>query len=221
MAVMGGHQVGVIVPDGRVDRRFLPEVVEASALLIEMGRLRSEVTAALRDVEAEPEPLVRAGYEERRRLELDLHDGAQQRLVSLGMALRLAQRHLGDGTVDVDQVLDGAVAEIGTAVVELRQIAHGLRPSSLDDGLAAALENLSRNTPCRWAGPAGRRPARRRQHHGVLRRLGGGGQRGQARRGRVDRDVGASLRRCRAGERARRRVRGRRRAAGFRVGGPA
>ena len=115
-----------------------------------MGRLRSEVTAALRDVEASRSRLVRAGYEERRRLELDLHDGAQQRLVSLGMSLRLAQRHLGDGTVDVDQVLDGAVAEIGTAVVELRQIAHGLRPSSLDDGLAAALENLSRNTPCRW-----------------------------------------------------------------------
>ena len=61
--------------------------------------------------------------------------------------MRLAQRHLDDGTVDVDQVLDGAVAEIGTAVVELRQIAHGLRPSSPDDGLAAALENLSRNTP--------------------------------------------------------------------------
>jgi signal transduction histidine kinase len=90
---------------------------------------------------------VRAGYEERRRLELDLHDGAQQRLVSLGMALRLAQRHLGDGSLDLDEVLDEAVAEIGTAVSELRQIAHGLRPSSLDDGLTAALENLTRNTP--------------------------------------------------------------------------
>lgn len=146
-AVVGGHQVGVIVPGEGIDDRFLPELVEASALLIEMGRLRIEVTAALRDVEASRSRLVRAGYEERRRLELDLHDGAQQRLVSLGMSLRLAQRHLDDGTVDVDQVLDGAVAEIGTAVVELRQIAHGLRPSSLDDGLAAALENLSRNTP--------------------------------------------------------------------------
>ena len=146
-AVMGGHQVGVIVPGEGTDHRFLPELVEASAVLIEMGRLRIEVTAALRDVEASRSRLVRAGYEERRRLELDLHDGAQQRLVSLGMSLRLAQRHLDDGTVDVDQVLDGAVAEIGTAVVELRQIAHGLRPSSLDDGLAAALENLSRSTP--------------------------------------------------------------------------
>ena len=55
------------------------------------------------------------------------------------MALRLAQRHLGDGTVDVDGLLDRAVAELGTAVAELRQIAHGLRPSSLDDGLDRAL----------------------------------------------------------------------------------
>ena len=58
------------------------------------------------------------------------------------MSLRLAQRHLGEGTVDVDGVLDRAVAELGTAVVELRQIAHGLRPSSLDDGLDRALGAL-------------------------------------------------------------------------------
>jgi signal transduction histidine kinase len=123
------------------------DVAEAAALLVEMGRLRLEVSQALLEVEASRARLLRAGYEERRRLELDLHDGAQQRLVSLGMALRLAQRHLGEESVDLDEVLDGAVAEIGTAVSELRQIAHGLRPSSLDDGLTAALENLTRNTP--------------------------------------------------------------------------
>ena len=80
-------------------------------------------------------------------MERDLHDGAQQRLVSLGMQLRLAQRHLDDGTVDVDELLDESVAELGTAVAELRQIAHGLRPSSLDDGLPAALSNLVRSLP--------------------------------------------------------------------------
>ncbi len=80
-------------------------------------------------------------------MERDLHDGAQQRLVSLGMQLRLAQRHLDDGTVDVDGLLDQSVAELGTAVAELRQIAHGLRPSSLDDGLPAALSNLVRSVP--------------------------------------------------------------------------
>jgi signal transduction histidine kinase len=76
-----------------------------------------------------------------------LHDGAQQRLVSLGMALRLAQRHLDDGTVDVGGLLDQSVAELGTAVAELRHIAHGLRPSHLDDGLQAALSALVRNLP--------------------------------------------------------------------------
>jgi signal transduction histidine kinase len=91
--------------------------------------------------------LVHAGDEERRRLERDLHDGAQQRLVSVGMALRLAQRHLDDGTVDMDELIDQAVAELGTAVAELRQIAHGLRPSSLDDGLHAALAALTQHVP--------------------------------------------------------------------------
>jgi signal transduction histidine kinase len=121
--------------------------VADAAVLVEMGRLRAELHAALRVVEASRSRLVRAGYEERHRLELDLHDGAQQRLVSLGMSLRIAQRHLLDGSVDVDALIDASVAEIGTAVVELRQIAHGLRPSSLDDGLGPALENLTRSSP--------------------------------------------------------------------------
>jgi signal transduction histidine kinase len=63
------------------------------------------------------------------------------------MALRLAQRHLRDGSVDVDGLLDGTVAELGTAVAELRQVAHGLRPSSLDDGLGPALSNLTSKVP--------------------------------------------------------------------------
>ena len=93
-------------------------------------RLRIELRQALAEVESSRARLLHAGYAERRRLERDLHDGAQQRLVSLGMALRLAQRHLDDGTVDVDGLLDAVRgAELGTAVAELRQIAHGLRPS--------------------------------------------------------------------------------------------
>ena len=59
------------------------------------------------------------------------------------MTLRLAQRHLSDGTVDLNGLLDQSVAELGTAVAELREIAHGLRPSRLDDGLHAALTGLA------------------------------------------------------------------------------
>jgi signal transduction histidine kinase len=107
-----------------------------------MIRLRLGLRQALEDVEASRSRMLRAGYEERQRLERDLHDGAQLRLVSLGMALRLAQRHLSNGGVDVNGVLDEAVAELGTAVSELRQLAHGIRPTCLDDGLAPALAVL-------------------------------------------------------------------------------
>jgi signal transduction histidine kinase len=146
---LAGQRVGVIAAGADSQAWLLRDVADEAALLVEMARLRLELAQAVQDVEASRSRLLLAGYEERRRLEMDLHDGAQQRLVSLGMSLRLAQRHLGDGTVDMDTVIDGAVAEIGTAVSELRQIAHGLRPSSLDDGLAAALSNLTRSVPIR------------------------------------------------------------------------
>ncbi len=139
---------GVLVPgSGPASPELLREVADRCSTLVEVVRLRSEVAQALREVQSSRTRLVEIGYEERRRMERDLHDGAQQRLVSLGMQLRLAQRHLDDGTVDVDGLLDESVAELGTAVAELRHIAHGLRPSSLDDGLPAALSNLVRNLP--------------------------------------------------------------------------
>ena len=142
------EETGVLVPgSGPASIELLREVAARSATIVEVVRLRTEVARALAEAESSRARLVTAGYEERRRLERDLHDGAQQRLVSLGMALRLAQRHLDDGTVDLDGLLDQSVAELGTAVSELRQIAHGLRPASLDDGLPAALSRLTRSLP--------------------------------------------------------------------------
>ena len=142
------EETGVFVRgSGPASIELLREVAARSATIVEVVRLRTEVARALAEAESSRARLVTAGYDERRRLERDLHDGAQQRLVSLGMALRLAQRHLDDGTVDVDGLLDQSVAELGTAVSELRQIAHGLRPASLDDGLAAALSRLTRSLP--------------------------------------------------------------------------
>lgn len=145
---LGGTQIGVLLASaGTVSRELLREVAAASAVLVEVVRLRLELARALREAESSRARLVQVGYEERRRLERDLHDGAQQRLVSLGMALRVSQRHLDDGTVDVHGLLDQSVAELGTAIAELRQIAHGLRPSSLDDGLTAALVALTHRVP--------------------------------------------------------------------------
>ena len=145
---LDGAPIGALLPGAQpLAPDLLRAVAAASVTLVEIVRLRLEVTAALREAEASRARLVYAGDEERRRLERDLHDGAQQRLVSLGMALRLAQRHLDDGTTDMDRLFDQAVAELATAVAELRQIAHGLRPSSLDDGLHAALAALTQHVP--------------------------------------------------------------------------
>jgi signal transduction histidine kinase len=143
---LGGEQIGLLGAS-RTSRELLRDVANAAAPLVEVIRLRLGLRQALRDVEASRERMLRAGYEERQRLERDLHDGAQLRLVSLGMALRVAQRHLADGGVDVNDLLDQAVAELGTAVNELRQLAHGIRPSCLDDGLVPALSVLVDTVP--------------------------------------------------------------------------
>ncbi|WP_163511451.1 sensor histidine kinase [Fodinicola acaciae] len=143
--MLGGQRIGLLA--GAASRELLREIAAAAALIVEVVRLRLELANALRAVESSRARLLHVGYQERRRLERDLHDGAQQRLVALGMTLRLAQRHLDDGSVEVDGLIDEAVAELGTAVAELRQIAHGLRPSSLDDGLGPALAALTRSSP--------------------------------------------------------------------------
>lgn len=144
--LLGGEQIG-LVSASRTSRELLRQIAAASSPMVEVIRLRLGLRQALHDVEASRSRMLRAGYEERQRLERDLHDGAQLRLVSLGMALRVAQRRLPSGAVDVDGLLDEAVAELGTAVSELRQLANGIRPSCLDDGLAPALSVLVKGVP--------------------------------------------------------------------------
>jgi signal transduction histidine kinase len=88
---------------------------------------------------------VTAAYEERRRIERDLHDGAQQRLVSLALSLRLARERLSG---EAAEMLDQVAAELSDAVREVRELARGIHPASLtEDGLAAALEVLADRTP--------------------------------------------------------------------------
>jgi signal transduction histidine kinase len=144
---LGGVQIGVLTGSDATGLGALRVVASACASLVEVTRLRAELAGALREVEASRTRLIQVGDAERRRLERDLHDGAQQRLVSLGMAMRLAQRRLPQGGVDVNGLLDQGVAELATAIAELRQIAHGLRPTSLDDGLHSALSALTGKLP--------------------------------------------------------------------------
>jgi PAS domain S-box-containing protein len=88
--------------------------------------------------------LVRAGDEARRKLERNLHDGAQQRLVSLSLALRLAHSRLQDDPREAEHLLDGASEELAQALAELRELARGIHPAVLSErGLSAALEALA------------------------------------------------------------------------------
>lgn len=145
---LGEGSIGVLLPGSTTaSRDLLHEVAREIAPLVEVVRLRRELADAVRETEASRRRLLMAGYEERRRLQRNLHDGAQQRLVSLGMTLRLAQRHLPPGSQDLDGLLDQAVAELGTSVAELRAISHGLGPATLGGGLAPALHTLATAVP--------------------------------------------------------------------------
>jgi signal transduction histidine kinase len=128
-------------------RDLLNGILAAAALSIEMARLRVEVRLQLAEVEASRARIIEAGYEERRRLERDLHDGAQQRLVSLGVQLRRLQLTLPREAQVLSPAFDQVVAEVGAAIADLRQIAAGVRPARLDEGLGAALRDLARTSP--------------------------------------------------------------------------
>jgi signal transduction histidine kinase len=88
------------------------------------------------------------GLRERRRLERDLHDGAQQRLVSLALTLRLARERLDAEPAQTALLLDRAREELDQALGELRDLARGIHPPVLADrGLGAAVEALAARAP--------------------------------------------------------------------------
>ncbi|MEV6105042.1 histidine kinase [Streptomyces sp. NPDC051940] len=144
-----GVVLGEVVygPSGEERRALVPELADAAGLAIEMTALRVELRRRLREVEASRARIVAVADDERRRIERDLHDGAQQRLVSIGLALRHAQHELGPGAPEAAGTLDGAIAEIALAIGELRELAQGLRPALLDAGLRAALSELAARSP--------------------------------------------------------------------------
>lgn len=127
-------------------RRLAAEAATAARLPIEVSRLRLGLRTSLHEVTASRTRLVEAVAQERRRLERDLHDGAQQHVVAVGMRLRSLQARLTDDP-EVQADLDRAVDALADTVAELRRVAHGVRPSRLDDGLTAALEGLARDSP--------------------------------------------------------------------------
>jgi signal transduction histidine kinase len=129
------HDAALSLPDDRV-----AAVCSAARMALDNERLQAQVRAQLAEAQASRARLVEAGDAARRRIERDLHDGAQQRLLSVLLQLRVAAaRHVRDGA-DVADELGRASAELSVAIDELRAIARGLHPPALDHGLATALE---------------------------------------------------------------------------------
>jgi signal transduction histidine kinase len=142
-----GRLVAVLMYDPAIERED-PGLVEAAGdaaqLALENERLAAEVRAQLAEVRASRARIVEATDAERRRVERDLHDGAQQRLVALAMRLQLAR----NGAVGASAVLDDATAELQAAIGEVRDLARGLHPPILTEaGLAAAVEGLAERAP--------------------------------------------------------------------------
>lgn len=136
-------------PGLRADPELVDAAGAAARLALENARLHAEVQAQLAQVQESRVRIVEAADEQRRRIERDIHDGAQQRLVALALELRTAQRQLG-GDVDPEMaaVLDQAVDELQVAVSELRELARGVHPAILtEEGLGAALESAASRTP--------------------------------------------------------------------------
>jgi signal transduction histidine kinase len=130
------------------DPAIVDEVIAATRLAVDNERLQAEVLAQLQELRASRARIVTTGDAERQRLERDLHDGAQQRLVGLALALRLARARLSAcADSDLRALLDQADERLSAAIGELRELAHGIYPAALaEEGLAAAVEALAEHT---------------------------------------------------------------------------
>ena len=120
----------------------------AARLALENERLQAELRAQLAELRSSRARIVHASDEERRRLERDLHDGAQQRLLSLGLALGMARDQLGADANGAAALLAEADAELRAALDELRELARGINPAVLtEQGLGPALTSLAERSP--------------------------------------------------------------------------
>jgi signal transduction histidine kinase len=144
---VGGELWGAIVVSTTRDAPLTPDSemrIEEFAELVALGLASA---AARTELAASRARIVAAGDAERRRLERNLHDGAQQQLVSLSLALRMA-RSTVDETSQTSALLDAASDQLMQALAELRELARGIHPAILtDQGLRAAVEALARRSP--------------------------------------------------------------------------
>jgi signal transduction histidine kinase len=126
------------------DPRTVRRVLAAATPVLEHARLQAELSVQLAEVHASRARLVAAGDAERRRVERDLHDGAQQRLVGLALHLQSARRR-EQHPPDIDGLLEFTVTELRAGLDDIRLLVHGLLPPALTTGgLPAAVGELGR-----------------------------------------------------------------------------
>ena len=135
-------------PSLAADPGLVSAVAAAAGLAVENERLHAEVQAHLVETRASRTRLVAAADAERRRVERNLHDGAQQRMLNLMLALRTAQTTLSNGAYrSAEDALDVATGELGHALTELRELARGIHPAVLtDSGLGPAVQALAQRS---------------------------------------------------------------------------
>jgi signal transduction histidine kinase len=147
----GGETIAIVMHDPRLlEAAELGDAIGAAArLAVDNERLRVEGLTQLRALQGSRRRIVRRAGEARRRLERDLHDGAQQGLLALMLELREARSEAeGAGDAATAAALGEAQHEAVVALDELRRLAHGIYPAVLEDaGLAAALVSLAEVVP--------------------------------------------------------------------------
>ncbi|QRQ79970.1 sensor histidine kinase [Glutamicibacter protophormiae] len=138
-----GMKIGELIPGPEASYRLPSLVVDRSVPFVQDIRSRAQLRALLVEAQSARQKLLLASDAERHRLERDLHDGAQQRLVALGLQLRVLQSQLPDKSFAGH--IDDLVQEVTLTVAELRQLARGAGPRMLEHGLPRALSEFCRH----------------------------------------------------------------------------
>jgi signal transduction histidine kinase len=144
-----GEHVAALIHDPTLDDEpeLLSAVTAAAGIALENARLQAEQKAHLEELKGSRARVIEAGQRERQRLERNLHDGAQQRLIALSLELSLLEKQVA-GDEDTRARLDQARQEIAVSLDELRAVARGLHPAVLSGhGLEVALQSMTAGAP--------------------------------------------------------------------------
>ena len=144
-----GHEVAALIYEAALNED--PELVEAvcaaATIVLENEHLHLESQARLAELQASRQRIVAAGDAERRRLERNLHDGAQQRLVALALQLSLIRAGIRHDPSSAEALVTTASEQLAQSLEELRELARGIHPAVLEHGLDSALESLASRSP--------------------------------------------------------------------------